>query len=219
MLVWGRGGNSVEAVRDGGVGPCPVCQGNQPFRILLNYRYAHLWYLFSWITSRQYVCQCTRCNNGYTVEPRAIADKLGKTDPIPFMRRRGWMVGLALIVALGGAIALFAQQHDQDVAKYVDSARVGDIYRADLSKISKGFTQSPAYGLMRLEAVEGEQLVFRIADKAYTKRTGVGKDVTNRAYRNAQYFSSEVVRLPRQQVHRLHEQSVIYDIDRQTATP
>ena len=216
MLVWGTGGKTVEAARDGGVAPCPVCQGNQPFRVLLNYRYAHLWYLFSWITSRQYVCQCTRCNNSRVVEPSAVADKIGKTDPIPFMRRRGWLVGLGVVVAGGSIVAVAAHQHDQDVATYLTAPRVGDVYSADLSKISRGFTQSPAYGLMRLEAIDGDQFAFRIAAKGYTGRKGADKDVTGRVYLNAQYFSSEIIRLPRQQVQRLHEQSVIYDIDRRT---
>ena len=219
MLIWGSGGKTVEAVRDGGVAPCPVCQGNQPFRIMLTYKYAHLWYLFSFITSRQYVRQCTRCNNGQVVEQRAIADRLGKTDPVPFMRRRGWLVGLGALAVAGSAAGVYAHQHGEDVASYVAAPQVGDLYRADLSKISRGFAQSPAWGLMRLEAIDGDHLAFRIASKAYTGRKGADKDVTNRAWRNAQYFSREIIRLPRQEVHRLREQSVIYDVDRTPATP
>lgn len=219
MLVWGSGGNTVEAVRDAGVAPYPVCQGNQPFRLMLNYRYAHVWYLFSWITSRQYVSQCTRCSAGHVVEPRAIADMIGKADPVPLIRRRGWLIGPALLIVAGGTAAAYEYQHGQDVTQYIDAPRVGDIYRSDLSKISRGFAQSPAYGLMRLEAIDGEQLVFRIASKAYTGRRGASKDVTTYAYCNTQYFSAEIVRLPHSQVRRLYEQSVIYDIDRTATTP
>jgi len=219
MLVWGTGGKTVEAVRDAGAAPCPVCKGNQPFRILLAYRYAHVWYLFSWITSRKYISQCARCNNGHVVEPGTIADKLGKSDPVPFMRRRGWLVGAAVLAIGGTAAAVSAHQHGQDVTSYLAAPKVGDIYRADLSKLTDGFARSPAYGLMRLEAINGDQFVFRIAGKAYTGRKGADKDATTYAYLNAQYFSTETVRLSRQQVQGLHEQSVIYDIDRRASTP
>jgi hypothetical protein len=219
MLVWGSGGNTVEAVRDAGVAPCPVCKGNQPFRLMLNYRYGHIWHLFGWVTSRQYLCLCTRCNHGYAVEPRAIADRLGARDPIPFMRRRGWLVGVVALTAVVATGVTVEIQRSQAATQYVEAPRVGDLYRAELSKISKGFTQAPVYGLMRLEAVAGDHLVFRIAGKGYTLRKGADRDITTYAYRNAQYFSAEIVRLPWEQVKQMRAQSVIYAVDRVSPTP
>jgi hypothetical protein len=84
---------------------------------------------------------------------------------------------------------------------------------ADLSKISDGFRRSPAYGLMRLEAIDGDQLAFRVAGTGYSKRSGPRKDME---ILPANYYSSDIVRIPRQQVQRLYDQSVIYDIERKT---
>ncbi len=48
-IIWGSGGNSVDL----GVTEhkhCEICERERPFATVLQYRYAHLYWVFSWIT-------------------------------------------------------------------------------------------------------------------------------------------------------------------------
>jgi hypothetical protein len=90
---------------------CEVCQREQPFRLVLSYRYERLWLVFGNLRGRSYLLVCDVCKTAYRV-PRDIALRLARLDrePIPFMHRYGclllWLAILALAAAavvLGGS--------------------------------------------------------------------------------------------------------------------
>lgn len=100
MIIWGSG-SGVCIAGEAGMRDCPVCGSAQRFDLSVSYGYAHVWYLFSWVTRRKYLCVCARCHNGFALSKREFQERVAK-DPIPLMRRRGWMfapviVGLFLL--------------------------------------------------------------------------------------------------------------------------
>jgi hypothetical protein len=117
MIIWGSGGDSVELGivehRD-----CEVCENERPFKLLLQYRYAHLYWVFCWITMRKYLLLCDVCYRGWELNTAEIEKTLSK-DHIPFIRRWGWtfLVGLfvvptllaVLITVLVAIISLFTK--------------------------------------------------------------------------------------------------------------
>jgi hypothetical protein len=103
-IIWGSGGNSVDL---GAVEHrhCETCERERPFRVILQYRYAHLYWIFSWITEKQYSLLCDICSRGWKLNA-ADVEKTLPQNPIPFIRRWGWtfLLGLVAIPLLFGII-------------------------------------------------------------------------------------------------------------------
>src|SRR5262245_45455898 len=97
MIIWGSGGAGADL---GHVEnrQCPTCEKERSFKLLLNYRYAHLYYL-RWVTQKKYHLACDVCHRGWELPAKDIEPTL-KANPIPFMTRFGWtfLVGLIAII-------------------------------------------------------------------------------------------------------------------------
>lgn len=95
-IIWGSGGDTVDL----GVAEhrhCEVCERERPFKILLRYKYAHLYWVFSWITEKRYLLLCDVCSRGWLLNTAEIEKKLPKS-PIPFIHRWGWVFLVLLIL-------------------------------------------------------------------------------------------------------------------------
>jgi hypothetical protein len=98
MIIWGSGGKEAD-LGQVELRNCPTCERERPFKLLLQYRYAHLYYL-RWVTSRKYFLACDVCRHGSELDTARIEAKFDK-HPIPFMTRFGW----AFLV--GGVVLFF----------------------------------------------------------------------------------------------------------------
>src|SRR5215467_13164356 len=88
MIIWGSGGD----IKDLGVTEprtCSTCDKERPFKLLLQYKYAHLYWLFRWITEKNYLLACDVCRRGWKLNTADVESKLAE-NPIPFMTRCGW---------------------------------------------------------------------------------------------------------------------------------
>src|SRR5688572_22036918 len=77
MIIWGSGGKTV----DMGVVEnkrCETCEKERPFKLMLGYRYAHLYYIFSWVTKKQYMLLCDVCQRGWELKTAEIERSLAK---------------------------------------------------------------------------------------------------------------------------------------------
>jgi len=150
--------------RLGDYGPhhCPFCNGLEHFHYEVRYVYFHVLFLFSFILRRKYVLVCNYCMETVPAE-RSEALQERTSDPIPFIRRKGWVVclaalGLVLVYCLSSSF--FTRQLAQH---RIDNPIPGDLYLADFSKVrGSNHHQWNArfYGYMQLAGVEGEQFVF-----------------------------------------------------------
>jgi hypothetical protein len=100
MIIWGSGGGGGD-LGEVEQRQCLTCEKVRSFKLLLQYRYAHIYWL-RWVTSRKYFVACDVCQRGSEVEESAVKPHL-TADPIPFMTRFGWAFlvgGIALIFLL-----------------------------------------------------------------------------------------------------------------------
>lgn len=87
---------------------CEVCGREQPFRLVLSYRYERLWLVFGNLRGRSYLLVCQGCQTAYSV-PRDVALRLAGLgrEPIPFLHRYGCLLlWLALLALAGAAVVL-----------------------------------------------------------------------------------------------------------------
>src|ERR1700726_2925674 len=98
MIIYGTGGNVVDLGRDE-FRECPTCGRIQPFRVMLRYRYVHLWYAFGVVDKKEYLSVCKVCHQTVSVKKKEIEPLLERL-PIPFMERYGMLCLFASIAAV-----------------------------------------------------------------------------------------------------------------------
>jgi hypothetical protein len=102
MIIWGSGGDVVNL----GVletRHCEVCEKDRPFKIILQYRYWGLYWIFNVVTKKNYLLICDVCSRGWEIDAGKLEPQL-TTVPIPFMRR----YGILILIGIFGIIFLLA---------------------------------------------------------------------------------------------------------------
>jgi hypothetical protein len=101
MIIWGSGsgGSDLGQMK---LKHCETCEKERSFKLFLQYRYAHLYYL-RWVTEKKYHLACDICRRGWELKTAEAESKLEK-NPIPFMTRFGWTflvgaIGLLVLIA------------------------------------------------------------------------------------------------------------------------
>ncbi|WP_374425047.1 hypothetical protein [Chromobacterium sp.] len=98
MIIWGSGSGGAD-LGQVEVRHCATCERDRPFKLFIQYRYAHLYYL-RWVTEKKYHLACDICQRGWELKAADVESMLEK-NPIPFMTRFGWAFlvgGVALII-------------------------------------------------------------------------------------------------------------------------
>lgn len=136
-IVWGGGGDSVDL---GNVKRChcATCERVRPFKVLLQYRYAHVYWIFAWVSEKKYMLVCDICHRGWALKTEEVEKSFSK-HPIPFMRRYGWTFLAVPFVSLIG----FAH-----IASYFESlSPTSNLSTTASAQPPKSFrsTSSPAY--------------------------------------------------------------------------
>ena len=108
MLVWGKR-SETEDLGPTGVHNCPVCEQERSFRLLLNYEWSHMYWIFGQVSSKTYHVACEICNRGWEADSQEVEKQL-EQNPIPFMRRMGWVFPAAglvgfIVLIVGAAVA------------------------------------------------------------------------------------------------------------------
>jgi hypothetical protein len=212
MIIWGSG---VET-KDFGVVEtkyCNTCEKDRPFKIFVQYKYSHFYYVFSWISGKKYFFLCNVCRRGVQLDSKKVESKLQKS-PIPFYRRYGWTF-LVGIIALAVTWGIYTSQIEaRSDYSYIHSPRANDLYVADLSKLINNLGNSPMYAVMRIKAVNGDRVEFFVAKVGYPKTSGPGKDISSgKAWSNEYYYPEPMV-LRVSELKDLRDNNVIKSIRR-----
>ena len=77
MLVWGTK-SGVADLGPQGSKHCPVCERERGFRLVLQYKVSHVWYIFKWMSGKQYALVCDVCHRGEKLATQAVEAKQGK---------------------------------------------------------------------------------------------------------------------------------------------
>ncbi len=93
---WGR---KVLPLAEIGHAPCQKCGETRPFRLLLNYTYMHLYWIFGLVLRRRYLVACSVCSQGFWIK-KEEAKRTAPKDPIPFMQTWGLAILLLGIITV-----------------------------------------------------------------------------------------------------------------------
>jgi len=164
MLVWGSGRKQVR-LRAAGTKPCTNCGMERSFSVKLHYAYAHLYYLFSWITRREYLSVCDVCSRGHAMS-RQDAEAGLTEDPIPFLERSGWKIGAGILAAMAALLTVMPF-----ITANAQRPHVGDVYEALLDPRDSDVKNR--YGLVRVESISDQSITLVSSREAYPDRKTV----------------------------------------------
>lgn len=213
MLIWGSGGKTVELGNET-IADCPTCEKPRKFRDVLTYRYAHIWYLFRWVTKRAYHKSCEICGRGNQYDTKAYESQHGK-GAVPAFYRFGLWALLGLAAAFIAFVVVVGTQSDKREAELLKQPQVGDLYSVDLQGMAPGAYEDGArYGVMRVTAVEGGKVTLQLPNHGYNKLRGVSGDLSSGETGNGDYFSEDAVTLDTAELASRHDKNDIYDVKR-----
>jgi hypothetical protein len=98
MIFYGWGRKSVP-LAEIGTAQCSHCNQTRAFRVLLNYSYMHLYWIFGLVLRRKYIVACSTCSHGFLIDKKQLNEAIPKhaANPVPFMQRWGLAVFAAAI--------------------------------------------------------------------------------------------------------------------------
>lgn len=212
MLVWGSKGE----VADLGVQSshhCPTCAAERQFRLMLSYKVHHIWYLFKWVSAKEYALVCEVCHRGEKLKTKDVEAKLPKS-PIPWFSRFSWVGLAALVLAVGVVGTLDNSQRHEATATYLAAPAKGDLYVMNVASLMKSPQSSSMYGLLRLREVQGDQMLFDTPQVTYSKLKGATRDLREGRAGDAAYFSAEPIVLTKADMARLQQDGALHEVRR-----
>jgi len=102
FIVW-QSGQDVVRAGDAGDHHCHNCDRECPHSVLVRYSYTDFYWFIGFVSGYEYFIACDRCDAGIQINA-AEAKAITPHVPIPFMRRFGCLLVLAII----GAIVAFS---------------------------------------------------------------------------------------------------------------
>lgn len=213
MIIWGSGGDVIALGAANGT-HCEHCAQQRSFRDVLHYRYAHVWYLFSWVTKKQYLRVCDGCNHSTQHDTKTFEATLD-TSPIPAYRRFGGLVLLGLIVVLVAFGAYSAGQTSKQDDALLAQPRQGDLYTVDLEAMVPGAFDGHAYGVVRVEQVSEQSVTLAIPNTGYNKWKGADRAANGVSARQPAYYTTDRVEVPLSKLQQLHIEDDLRHVYRQ----
>jgi hypothetical protein len=212
MIIWGAKSEVAN------LGPqasrhCPTCEKERPFHVMLQYTARHIWYVFKWVTGKQYTIVCDVCQRGAMLDARTVESKLGKS-PIPFVTRWGWafLVGLLAIAAVFGALDDSSRGSSRE--KYVAAPQKGDLYVVNIASLLKAPQSKYMYAVIRVRGVNPDSVEFDVPSVYYSGASGPTKDMRDGKLDQPDYFAAAPVVLTRAEIARIDKEHAIHSIDR-----
>jgi hypothetical protein len=212
MLIWGSKGEVADlGVQD--TRPCQTCERERPFKLALQYKVHHIWYLFKWVSQKQYMLVCDVCHRGAKLDAKEVEPKLAK-HPIPFLSRYGWTLLVGLIVVVLAFSSFESRERASRTDELLSSPRPNDLYVVNVSGLLKNPESSFMYGVLRVKSVQGGQIEFDVPTVTYNKAAGATKDISNGKLSSPGYFTPQTLTIPVFEIQSLKKDGAIHSIER-----
>jgi hypothetical protein len=212
MFVWGSKGG-VADLGPQGSRHCPVCERERSFRLMLQYKISHVWYVIKWVSEKNYAVVCEVCNRGEKLVTQGVEAKLGKPK-LPTTSGRAWMVVVATFFGLAAFGFLAGSGQSERTNGFLASPQVNDIYVMNISSLQQSPQSLSMYGLLRVRKVEGDRLVFDTPGVAYEKVARANKDLKNGKLGDPGYFVEAPLVLSRDALASMRRSGALYSIER-----
>jgi hypothetical protein len=154
----------------------------RPFGLSLHYGYAHVYYLLSWVTRREYFVACDICHRGAKIT-RKEAEALSPADPVPTLRRSGWKIGLGVVGALVAFAAILPM-----ITANAQRPHVGDVYEC-MFDAQEGDAKD-RYGLVLVQAISENQVALVPSKAAYSDRKSAHEAFTTKQWRDPAFLDA-----------------------------
>ncbi len=198
---------------------CPSCDKLTEALAVVEYSYLHFCWIFSFVFRRHQYIVCGECETDFPADKEEIQQLFHK-DPVPFLRRKGWLVTLAIIaiyLAYQGAVSM-ATSWQTD--RYIAEPKEFDLYLANLVKVpGSGFEpgdlvilSGKGYGGLLLVNIDdnGDKqfaTTMNVWEKErYLERRIKADDLT--------YDMEGLVHLTADEVAELRKQGIVYEVRR-----
>jgi len=186
MLVWGSKGET-RMLEHAEIRFCPACERERTFRLVLGYTVHHVWYLFKWVTGKQYSLQCEVCRRGRVVEARSVESRLGR-NPIPAATRFGGAALLALLAAGVTAAVVEGGARQDRTGAFLAAPQRGDLYVMNIASLVKNPESSGMYAVLRVRSASPATVEFDLPNVSYSKPKGAARDVSSGRAQAAEYY-------------------------------
>lgn len=212
MIVWGSK-NEVANLGPQAIRHCPTCEKERPFHLMLQYTVRHIWYVFKWVTGKQYAAVCEVCQRGDKLDARTVESGLPK-PPIPFGTRWGWafLAGMVAVVAVFGALENSNRNKSREA--YLAAPIKGDQYVVNVSSFVKVPGTGYTYGVLRVRGVNPDSIEFDAPTFFYAASSGPAKDIRDGKVDEPGYFTPASISLSRSEIARIDTEHAIHSIER-----
>lgn len=213
MLIWGSRTVSNDLGQEE-VKACPTCEKERPFHLYAQYRLHHIWYLFKWVTQRQYLRLCEICHRGTEVAAETLAPDVARAG-VPLFHRFSWTI-LPALLAVGIAFGILDdQRRDRRNAELIAAPKVGDYYAADIARLGRsGGDDKYRYGVMKVRSVSADNVEFVLPRVGYSKISGALKELTSPDADKADNYGTSAVQVPKADLKALLDSGVMHSIKR-----
>ena len=212
MIVWGAKSEVANLGPDASR-HCPTCEKERPFHVVLQYTVRHIWYVFKWVTGKQYATVCEVCQRGNKLDAKTVESRLTK-PAIPFGKRWGWafLAGMLAIAVVFGALDDSNRGRSREA--YLAAPKPGDQYIVNVASFATAPSSKYLYGVLRVRAVNADSIEFDAPSFFYAGSSGPGKDIRNGKLDAPGYFTPTPITLSRTEIARIHKEHAIHSIER-----
>lgn len=121
------------------------------------------------------------------------------------------IITIALVVILGAGFTIYNKKLNRN---YIQSPHVGDVYTVKLKGfMSEGFKESYPYGLLKIEAISGDDVAFNVASAQFGTARSANKSL-HRNGKKSDFYSGVVLHVPNAKLASLLEAGDIVNVDR-----
>lgn len=193
---------------------CPNCQNNT-FTSFGVQRYFHIYWIPTFPTKKHVGIECSNCKHAMLdddIPPHMIGDiresvfSTGRTLPL--------YTGAMIIAALIGFGMYSAEQDRVQEIAYIVQPAVNDFYIVDYTKMFEDADPEHSYGVMRITAVEGDEIAFQLSNYSYNIPSGVREDIREGEARQDEYYGEEEFWFYKASLGDMQDDGTIYSIER-----
>ncbi|MEZ7197513.1 hypothetical protein [Pseudodesulfovibrio karagichevae] len=182
-------------------------------------RYAHLFWIPFFITSRPLQLVCDNCGN--------ITDK--RTLPVEDLRRirraffslwntLPYFTGLALLLLTASFAYLGKQETKQQELAMLERPQVNDVYVADYAKLFTDVDmEGYDYGAFKITSLSEDGVSFAMAKVSYKTKYAVKKKLRKGFFKPDEYVSDNEILISHEDVKGLYKSGIFSSIHRQKA--